>query len=147
MKTVENNKIKIFVSLKNIPKTHTRIDFVEKFLKGKFVTYSDEEDFEVQCNVGRYRSISELYYMTTTRFPKTSFIGFLKVVQKLIKKNKNVILVYCTTIEKVVLRYTSDVYSGYVSTYSKKNHFQKEGVDGISLQKLEEIFTKNEKDY
>lgn len=147
MKTVENNKIKIFVSLRDVPKTNTRIDFVEQFLKGKFITYSNEDESETQCFKNKYRSVSELYYMTVTRFSKTSFTGFLKVVQKLIKKNKNIVLVYCTTIKKVVLRYTDNSSAQYITAYSKDRYFDIKGVDEISLQELEKIFTKNEKDY
>lgn len=147
MKTIENNKIKIFVKLEDVPKTNTRIDFVEQFLKGKFKTYSDEEGTETQCNKNQYRSVSELYYMTLTRFPKTSFNGFLKVIQKLIKKNKNVVLVYCTMINKVVLRYTDNSSAQYITKYSMERYFDTKGTDEISLQKLQKIFTKNEKDY
>lgn len=147
MKTIENNKIKIFVKLEDVPKTNTRIDFVEQFLKGKFKTYLDEDGNELQCNKNQYRSVSELYYMTVTRFPKTSFNGFLKVIQKLIKKNKNIVLVYCTMINKVVLRYTDNSSAQYITKYSMDRYFDTKGTDEISLQKLQKIFTKNEKDY
>jgi len=139
MKKIENDEQKIYLDETDVPKTGTRKELVFLFLKKKVKTYDNPECTLLQCHNGAYRSVSELYYIVRTRFPKTSFKGFIKVIVLCIQENRNIILVWCTKINKVTIRYVANPSAEYVSNYSREKYMDNTGVDGLSLKYLEKL--------
>jgi len=148
LKVEENNKINnkmtevLYVKLTDVPKTDTRKDFIRKFIRGKFASYSNEDCTKLQCESGRFRSITELHQIVLSRFPKTSFEAIIRIVRDLINEENPVTMVYCRTVEKVVLMYLDKATSGYVSDYSRKNLYNNKGTDGYSLSDYEQLINK-----
>jgi hypothetical protein len=141
MKKIENDTQKIYLDKNDVPKTGTRKELVLLFLRKKVPSYTDEECTILQCDKGRYRSVSELYYIVRTRFPKTSFKGFVKVIALIIQEHKNIGLVWCTQIHKVVIRYMNNPSAEYITKYSRDKFMEQVGEDGLSLKTLEKIKT------
>jgi hypothetical protein len=137
----KNLKIeKIYVKTKDIPVTKTRRELIDYFLQGNaFTTYSDKDCTELQCERGKYRSVSELYQIILARFPKTSFKATLGIIGSILRQRKNIVLVYCTQVNKVVVKYACNSSLKYVSNYSRDNHLNTKGVDGYSLKDYLEI--------
>lgn len=136
----------IYVKEEHIPKTKTRKNFIKKFLTGKkIISYDDPECTIIQCtgkgeNIdGASRSITELWELTKSRFPATSMKAMVKILFELIEEDKSVILVWCNTIQKVVVKYVPNTSAQWISNYSLKNHYTKKGVDGYSLADYNEI--------
>ena len=61
---------------------------------------------------------------------------------ELIEEDKYVVLVWCNQIQKVVVKYVSNTSAIWMSDYSKKNYYDRKGVDGYSLKDYEEIKNK-----
>lgn len=130
----------IYIKESDIPKTGTRKDLVRKFLRGiSYVSYSDKGFNEVQCSNGKFRSVTELHEIVKSRFKATSFNSLIKIIYQLIESDKSVILVYCTQVNKVVIKYQPNKASEWMSNYSRKNYYKTKGVDGYSLEDFEEI--------
>ena len=141
----------IFVKETDVPKTRTRKSFIKKFLEGKRIpSYEDAEFCIIQCNgqgedtskKTAYRSVSELHLLTKSRFPATSLKAMVKILFELIDEDKAITLVWCNTINKVVVKYVSNTSAIWMSDYSKKNYYDRKGVDGYSLKDYEEIKNK-----
>lgn len=130
---------RIFVKETDIPKTKTRKAFLKKFLvEGGYVTY--DENGKVQCeNPKAYRSVKELHEMTCSRFKNTSLKAIVRVIDEIIQEEKNIVLVWCTQINKVVVKRTKNTPSEYITDYSKKRYYNEKGVDGYSLKDYEDI--------
>jgi len=147
-KIEENNKINnemtevLYVKLTDVPKTDTRKDFIRKFIRGKFASYSNEDCTKLQCESGRFRSITELHQIVLSRFPKTSFEAIIRIVRDLINEENPFTMVYCTTVEKVVLKYLGKATSSYISDYSRSNYYTVKGTDGYSLSDYEQLINK-----
>lgn len=132
--------MRIYIKESDIPKTKTRTDLVRKFLRGvKYNSYFDELCTKLQCEGGRYRSISELHEIVKSRFPNTSLNAMIRIIYQLIEKDKHVVLVYCTTVRKVVVKYEPNSASNWISDYSRKKYLTIVGDDGYSLKDYEDI--------
>ncbi len=136
----------LFVKESDVQPTNTRKDFVRQFLRGKFESYSDEQCNRLQCDKGRYRSITEIHQIVLGRFPKTSFQAILRIVRDLINEDNPVSMIWCTQVNKVVLRYYDKATRSYMTSYSRDRYLTSKGVDGYSLadyermlQQLEEL--------
>jgi len=134
---------KLYVKLEDVPKTKFRKDFIKKFLKGKVInSYSDADCNILQCEGGRFRSITELHQMCQARFPKTSFEAIVRIVKELIDEDACVSMVWCTQINKVVLKYFDRATKSYMTKMSRENYYNSKGVDGYSLSDYEQIIDK-----
>lgn len=139
-----NNKMndKLYVRESDVPKTNTRIAFIRKFVESKAPSFSNEACTVLQCEKGRYRSITELHQIVLSRFPKTSFEAILRIVKELIGNESPIVMCYCTTVKKVVLMYATNATKQYISTNSLNNYMDREGVDGYTLRQYLEIINK-----
>ena len=134
---------KIYVKVSDIPLTKTRKELIQKFLQGNaYTTYSDEDCTIIQCENGKFRSVTEIFEIILSRFPKTSFNAVLGIIGILIRNNANFVMVWCTQVNKVVLKFASNSELNYISQYSKSNYYDKKGVDDYSLKDYEEIIIK-----
>lgn len=136
----------IYVKEEDVLKTKTRKNFIKKFLTGKRIpSYEDPEFTKVQCNGkgenvdGASRSITELWELTKSRFPATSMKAMVKILFELIEEDKAVVLVWCNKIQKVVVKYESNISAKWITDYSIKHNYTKKGIDGYSLKDFEEI--------
>ena len=136
----------IYVKETDIPKTRTRKNFIKKFLTAKKITsYNDSEFKTIQCNgkgensIGASRSITELHELTKSRFPATSLKAMVKILFELIDEDRSIILIWCSKIQKVVVKYVPNTYANWISDYSVKNHYENVGIDGYSLKDYQEI--------
>lgn len=131
---------KIYVKESDIPLTRTRKDLIKKFLRAEaYNSYSDKECIVLQCENLKYRSITELNDICRSRFPITSLKAVIKIINELINSDSSIILVYCPTVEKVVIKYDSSKSGKWISNFSKKNYYETKGVDGYSLKDFEDI--------
>ncbi len=129
----------LFVKQSDVPATNTRKDFVRRFLRGKFESYSDENYNNLQCEKGRYRSITEVHQIVVSRFPRTSFEAILRIVRDLINEENPISMIWCTQVNKVVLRYYDRATRTYMTNHSRERYFNSKGVDGYSLADYEKM--------
>lgn len=129
----------IYVNETDIPITKYRIDFLKAFIIKQPPTYSDSRCKLIQCEPNRYRSFTEMKEILKSRFPFTSENAYLKLIKKLLSNNKSIILVYCTVIDKVVFKYVDNPSGQYISNYSAKNFYTTRGVDGLTLESINEL--------
>jgi hypothetical protein len=132
----------IYVKESDIALTRTRKAFIKNLIMGKgVITYSDPDCTQVQCDrKSAYRSISELHCIVKTRFKLTSLNSLIKIIKSIIEEEKCISLVWCTQINKVVVKYMNNVSADYITPYSKSNYYKKKGVDGYSLKDYEAIY-------
>lgn len=138
----------IYIHEKDIPVTKTRKQLIRYFLRGKsYTTYENPECTIVQCsnkgedsNKGHaWRSITDLHLIVKSRFPKTSLEAVVKIVYDFIKEDKNVVLVWCTMINKVVVKYYDNPNKTYITKHSRDHYYSTKGVDGYSLKDFDQI--------
>ena len=130
----------IYIKESDIPLGKTRQDLIRKFLRGvSYTSYNDKECTDVQCEKGKYRSLTELHAIVCSRFPKTSFEAVVRIVIDILEKEQKVVLVFCSTVKKVVIRYKENKTVQWISDYSKSNYYNEVGVDGWSLKMIEEL--------
>jgi len=129
----------LYVKPSDIETTSTRKDLIRKFFRGKYRTYNDEQCTQLQCESGRFRSVTELYQIVLSRFPKTTFNAILRIIRDLIKEDANIAMIYCTQVNKVVLKYFDSATRTYMSNYSRSNYYDKKGEDDYSLSDYEQI--------
>jgi len=134
----------IYVRLTDIPTTKTRKGLIKKILTSKgVITYSDVECTQVQCaKKDAFRSVSDLHMIVKSRFKYTSLNALMKIIKEVIDEEKCVALIWCTQVNKVVLKYQPNTPKSYVTTYSKSNYYKTKGVDGMSLLDYETIINK-----
>lgn len=135
------NKL-IYIKESDIPLTKHRKSFIKKIITEKgAVTYEDKECTIIQCNKkSAYRSISELHLIVKSRFKLTSLRTLVKTLTELSEEDKRIALVYCTQINKVVVKYVKNCPTNYgISNYSRNNFYDQKGVDGYSLRDYEEL--------
>lgn len=130
---------KIFIKTSDIINSNTRKDFVRKFLRGRFETFEDESCTKLQCEKGKFRSITELHQIVLSRFPKTSFEAILRIVRDLINEENPVSMIWCTQVKKVVLRYYDRATRNYITSYSRDRYYNSKGIDGFSLSDYEKM--------
>lgn len=133
---------KIYVSELDIPATKTRKSFLKKLItQSGVITYKDLNCSEIQCdNKSAYRSISELHIIVRTRFRLTSLKSLVKIIKEIIEEDKCIALVWCTQINKVVVKYMKNNNGYYITDYSKSNYYKSIGVDGYSLEMYDNIY-------
>lgn len=130
----------IYIKESDIPLGKTRQDFIRKFLRGvSYTSYSNPECTIIQCENGKYRSLTELHAIVCARFPKTSFEAIIRIVFEMIEKENSIVLVYCTTVNKVVVKYEPNKAARWISVYSEKNYSNTIGIDGYSLNSIKKI--------
>jgi hypothetical protein len=137
----------IYVKEDDVPLTKTRKQLIRYFLRGKSIpTYSDPECKKLQCDgkgqdtkINAFRSITDLHMIVKSRFPETQLKTIVKIIYEFIKEDKNVILIYCNMIKKVVVKYSPNSKNEFVSIYSKKNYYDLKGIDGYSLNDYEKM--------
>lgn len=131
----------IYVKESDIPVFKIRKRFLIELLKSKgVITYADKDCTIVQCDKkSAYRSISELHLIIKTRYKFTSLQSLLKILKEIINEEKCISLVWCTQINKVVIKYMKGVPGTYITTYSRDKYYTSKGVDGYSLQDYEKI--------
>lgn len=132
----------IYIKESDIPATKHRKTFIKKLIMQKgVITYSDENCTKVQCdNRSAYRSISELHIIVKTRFKITSLKALIKIIKSIIEEEKCIALVWCTQIEKVVVKYTKNMSAEYITTFSRDRYYDSKGIDGFSLRDYENIY-------
>lgn len=132
---------KIFVKESDIPLTKFRKQFIKKLIiQEGVITYSDKECEIVQCDKKKaYRSITELHIIVSTRFKFTSLKAVVKIIKEIIEEEKCIALVWCTVINKVVVKYQPNVPSEYITDYSRSRYLDSKGEDGYSLKDFENI--------
>lgn len=138
----------IYISEKDIPITKTRKQLIRYFLRGNsYPTYDDKECTVLQCNekgvdTGKshaFRSITDLHLIVKSRFPKTSLEAVVKIIYDFINEDKNVVLVWCNMINKVVVKYYNNPNKSYITKYSRDHHYTTKGIDGYSLKDFDQI--------
>lgn len=137
------------IYIKSKGSSYNRISLVKLFIKEKPATYSDAECTVLQCREGAYRSVTELLEIVQTYFPKTTLEGLLKIIMKVIEQNKNVELIWCTQVKKVVLKYNTN--SGlqkeqFITKYSLDRYKDTKGDDGYSISDYLKIINKLKKE-
>jgi len=134
----------IYVKETDVLPTKTRKAFIKKILMQEgVITYNDPKCTEVQCNKkSAYRSISELHDIVKTRFKVTSLKSIIKIIKEIIKEEKCISLVWCTQINKVVIKYIKNTNGYYITLYSIDNFYENVGVDGYSLKMYKDIYDK-----
>lgn len=131
----------LFVKESELKPTRFRKQLIEAFVKNKgFNTFYDKECKDLQCERGRYRSITELHQIVLSRFPKTTFNAILRIIKEIIDDGDGSIqMVFCTQVEKVVLKYIGESASSYVSKHCKTYYYNNKGVDGYSAADYDQI--------
>ena len=131
----------IFVKESDIPVTRFRKQFIKTLImKGGVVTYKDKECKKIQCDKkSAYRSVSELHILTRSRFKYTSLQAVVKIIKEIIDEEKCIALVWCTQINKVVVKYLKNTPAEYITKYSEERYFKSKGVDGHSLEDFSNI--------
>lgn len=137
------------IYIKSTGTSYNRISLVKLFIKEKPATYSNPECTIVQCRAGAFRSVTELLEIVQTYFPKTTLEGLMKIITKVIEQNKNVELIWCTQVKKVVLKYNTN--SGlqkeqFVTKYSLDRYKDTKGEDGYSISDYLKIINKIKKE-
>lgn len=120
------------IYLKNA-KFYNRKTLLKDFINKKPATYSDEACTVEQCPEGRFRSVTELLELVQTYFPKTTLVDILKIINNLINEGEHIVLVWCTIINKVVVKYVDRQTFSFVSNYSVNRYADRVGVDGYSI--------------
>lgn len=123
----------------SVPKTKTRKQLLKYILtNGGVESFEDEKCSVLQCRKGAYRSITDLHMIVKSRFKITSLNSVIKAIKEIIEEDSCVVMVYCTQVNKVVLRYNKNTNRSYLTDYSRKNFYKTKGVDGYSLEWFEE---------
>lgn len=112
----------------------TRKDLVQYLLTSKVASYNDKNCKDKQCEAGRYRSVTDIHKIVLSRFPKTSFKAMLRIIAELIDENMDIAMIWCTQVNKVVVRYITNSERKYITSYSKDRYYESAGVDGYSLK-------------
>lgn len=129
--------------IKNKGKSYNRRTLVELFLHEKPATYDDAECTRENCRAGAYRSVTDILTIVRTYYPVTSLEAILRIIKTISTKDKRIKLIWCTQINKVVLRYNSDDTSEEVmSRYSVNRYLNTKGGDGYSLNDYQQIINK-----
>ena len=115
------------------PKGYNRKSLIRLFINEKPATYSDPECENIQCEAGRYRSVTEILEIVKVHFPKTTLEDILKIIRDLIQEDNQIALIWCTQVKKVVLKYTTNQHKEFVTRYSVDRYNNKTGVDGYSI--------------
>ena len=132
----------IYCKEEDVPLTRTRKAFLREFLLTTPATYNNDGSLDTQPK--KHRSVSDLHKLVRSRFKKTSINAVMRILGEL-NNDEQLKLVYCNTINKAVI-FTTDISpalfrkrGGFVTVHSKANHYETIGIDGYSLQYLEEL--------
>ena len=133
----------IYIKESDIPITRFRKTFIRNLIMGEgAITYLDKECTKIQCDKkNAYRSISELHCIIKSRFPLTSLKALIAILKELIEEDKRIAMVWCTQINKVVIKYVKNTPTNYgMTSYSREKYYKTKGVDGYSLKDYEDIY-------
>lgn len=137
----------LYVKESELPSTKTRKAFFKTFIKnGGYDTYFDKECTKIQCNKiskggnNSYRSVTELHAILKSRFKLTTLKATIKILKEIIAEEKNIVMVWCTQINKCVIKYYKNMSSEYITSYSKDRYYKTKGVDGYSLKDFDDIY-------
>jgi hypothetical protein len=137
---MNNNETVIYISESDVPQTTTRKQLIRYFLRGKaYKSYTDPACTVIQCKATANRSITDLLAITKSRFPKTSLEAIVRILKEFMEEDKAVILIWCTQIKKVVIRFINNPSAEWISNASKNNYYTNVGVDGYSLKDFEKM--------
>jgi len=137
---MSNNETVIYISESDVPQTTTRKQLIRYFLRGKaYKSYSNPECTTIQCKATANRSITDLLAITRSRFSKTSLDGVVRILKEFMQEDKSIILVWCTQINKVVIKCVNNPSAEWISNTSKNNYYSNTGVDGYSLKDFEQM--------
>lgn len=129
--------------IRNSKEFRTRKALVKEFLNNPENTYYDQECTKLQCSSEKFRSLSDIHMIVKSKFKVTSLESTIKIIYNLIDSDSvPVSMVWCTMVNKVVLKYLPNDARKMVTDYSRKNYYKSEGVDGLSLEKIENIYKK-----
>lgn len=120
------------IYLKNT-KFYNRKSLIKYFIKEKPATYSDTNCTIIQCEEGKYRSVTELLELVQTYFPKTTLNDVLLIIKRLIDEGHYIALVWCTVVNKVVVKYVDVQTFNFVTNFSLNRYLNNKGVDGYSI--------------
>lgn len=131
----------IFVKESDIPVTRLRKQLIKALIMQQgVITYKDKECKVIQCDKKTaYRSITELHIITRSRFKFTSLQAVVKIIKEIIEEEKCIALVWCTQINKVVVKYLKNTPAEYITKFSKTHYYKSKGVDGYSLKDYEDM--------
>lgn len=122
------------------------------FVKKNVITYIDADLKKIDVEKGAsnqngqiFRSITDLHKIVRSQFPKTKFESTVRIISELIESDRNIALIWCNHISKVVVKYTIPQENSYLTNYSKKNYYQNKGIDGYSLKDYIEIIENQKK--
>ena len=116
------------IYIKETKGSFNRKSLIRLFVTEKPATYSNAECTNVQCPQGRFRSVTELLEIVQTYYPKTTL-----VIRDLVNSGENIALIWCTQVNKVVLKYVSAQQRAFVTQYSLERYANSKGVDGYSI--------------
>lgn len=138
----KTNMEKIYIKESDIPLGKYRKTLIKALIMQKgVITYNDPECTSIQCsNKTAYRSISELHAIVRTRFRFTSLESVIKIIKEIIEEEKCIGVIWCTQINKVVVKYMKNVNADYITSYSKDKFYNVKGVDGYSLSDYEKLY-------
>lgn len=137
---MNKNEMVIYIRESDVPLTSTRKQLIRYFLRGKaYKSFTNQECTSEQCKATANRSITDLLAIVRSRFPKTSLETVVKILKEFMQEDKSVILVWCTQINKVVIRCVNNPTSEWISNTSKNNYYENVGVDGYSLHDFEQM--------
>ncbi len=122
---------------------YNRKTLVRLFVHEKPETYHDAECNSVQCRAGAFRSVTELLEIVQTYFPQTSLLDILKIIRQLTEEGENISLIWCTQVNKVVLKYVDPQFRAFMSQYSLDRYKRSKGVDGYSIQDYQNMLNNN----
>lgn len=121
------------IYIKETKGSFNRKSLIRLFVTEKPATYSNAECTNVQCPQGRFRSVTELLEIVQTYYPKTTLVDILKIIRDLVNSGENIALIWCTQVNKVVLKYVSAQQRAFVTQYSLERYRNSKGVDGYSI--------------
>lgn len=127
------------IYFKSDKKFRTRKELLRHFIRYVNTTYHNVECTEVQCENGKNRSITDLHLICKSVFPNTSLKAVVRIIKELIDEDTSIGLIWCTVIRKVVIMKNPYNMQDYITSYSRTNYYESEGVDGYSLKDFENI--------
>lgn len=123
----------IYIDIRKAGGHYNRKSLIRKFIHDKPETFHDQECTRTQCKPGGFRSVTELLEIVQTYYPKTSLEGLLLIINQLIAEGEPVALIWCTQVNKVVLKYVTPQQRAFVTKYSLDRYANSKGVDGYSI--------------
>jgi len=121
-------------------------EFLETYINsGCPTTYN--EDGTIQCEEGRDRSVTDLFYLTSTYFPEVTLKEVVKILSRFAIDHPDYIMLHCGWIHKVTL-YSGVNRGGFTSQDKDYEEvglahagFNAKGIDGYSTEDYYNMIT------